>query len=576
MSDDAAGKARRRLVSFLGLGRLNAPPPYYEEVCYELEGRVSTCTPLVQVALEELIGFDEIVLLGTEDVEGRWLTGGVLESLAPNVHRKVRFERVPAGQDQTERWRLFKRVAEAIGAGGDVTFDELVLDVTHGLRIQPLLGAAAVSFALSEWQRLRLEKPPKLRVVYGAFDARVNGVAPVWDVTELVTAAQWNAALDALTRYGRADDLESLAKVTAKAAVSAVGQGGDREAFGLESHIRKIGEKARLFADDLAFGRLLSLTRRSSRELEATLRDERTRTWTTRIPVLKAPVERLMSQAGALKSDDPLRAEGIATFGAIAEYYEKTQRFLELAATIREGLVAHHALVTGKSVTYTNRGVSGWGDADEAWKAFQKSTARDPSSAPRELFGNAKLSSAAAPLRNDLEHLGLREDPRSASEARRQLHELRIELSKLLKGESDASAKAEAPPARRSVFLNLSNHPVSTWSTDQVEAARALGFGEPVDLPGGFPLVPPNASTADVVRMAEEVSARAVAEGAAAAHVSGEHTFTFALVRRLEANGIRCFAATSEREVSETVSADGSVIRTSRYRFVKWREYGDL
>ena len=122
-------------------------------------------------------------------------------------------------------------------------------------------------------------------------------------------------------------------------------------------------------------------------------------------------------------------------------------------------------------------------------------------------------------------------------------------------------------------FLNLSNHPVASWSQEQFDAARALDLGEPCDLEGGMPLVPPEASTEQVVVLAAELVRRAFEQGLWGAHVAGEFTLTSALVREFQWRGVRCFVATTRRESREVPVAGGGVERHSEFRFVRWREY---
>lgn len=132
-------------------------------------------------------------------------------------------------------------------------------------------------------------------------------------------------------------------------------------------------------------------------------------------------------------------------------------------------------------------------------------------------------------------------------------------------------ALASAP--RESCFLNVSNHAISSWSPAQMEGARALGLGEPRDLPEGMPQVPPGVDQAEVVRLAQSLARQAAEIGARGAFVAGEFTLTHAVVSQLQAGGIRCFAATTERHVDEDVRPDGSIDRRSVFRFVRWREY---
>lgn len=125
------------------------------------------------------------------------------------------------------------------------------------------------------------------------------------------------------------------------------------------------------------------------------------------------------------------------------------------------------------------------------------------------------------------------------------------------------------------MFLNLSNHPIATWTVPQHEAALALGLGPPTDLPDGMPQVPPDAGPDAVAALADTLTARAIALGARGAAVFGEPTLTAALVARMALAGIPCFSATTAREATE-VATPTSVTKTSTFVFVRWRAYPPL
>jgi len=114
-------------------------------------------------------------------------------------------------------------------------------------------------------------------------------------------------------------------------------------------------------------------------------------------------------------------------------------------------------------------------------------------------------------------------------------------------------------------FVNLSNHPSAGWSPEQRAAAEALG-GVVVDV--AFPDVPPMADTADVVALAREVCTR-LPPDARLAMVQGEATLLVALVAELHARGVRCFAATTQRNSVD--HGDGR--RTLTFTFVRFRDY---
>lgn len=118
-------------------------------------------------------------------------------------------------------------------------------------------------------------------------------------------------------------------------------------------------------------------------------------------------------------------------------------------------------------------------------------------------------------------------------------------------------------------FYNVSNHPSARWSASQLEAAHKMG-GQVVDI--AFPAVPSAATTAEVVQMAEQVAAQVFAD-CEQAMVQGEMTLTLAIVRALQARGITCLAACSDRKTVEKVQPDGSTVKTATFEFVQFRAY---
>lgn len=117
-------------------------------------------------------------------------------------------------------------------------------------------------------------------------------------------------------------------------------------------------------------------------------------------------------------------------------------------------------------------------------------------------------------------------------------------------------------------FVNLSNHPLGEWSADQRAAARALA-PLVVDVP--FPAVPSDAD-ADALGGLVASALDAVPRGACAAMVQGEPVVSVMLVAALQARGVRCVVATTDRCV-ETLE-DGRQVR--RFAFKGWRGWPPL
>ena len=122
------------------------------------------------------------------------------------------------------------------------------------------------------------------------------------------------------------------------------------------------------------------------------------------------------------------------------------------------------------------------------------------------------------------------------------------------------------------MLINLSNHPVSKWSNEQLSAAQTQ-FGEVVDLP--FPTVDPQADESQVVSLADEYADRVselAGKNQVTVHLMGEMNFTFALAARLQKRGYPCVASTTERIVQELPNGRKEV----KFQFVRFRNYAQL
>lgn len=78
------------------------------------------------------------------------------------------------------------------------------MDVTHGFRSLPLMSLVAVSY-------LRVIKKVEVQqIVYGAFDAQVDGRTPVFDLTPFVRLFDWSIAADKFLTTGNGYALAKL------------------------------------------------------------------------------------------------------------------------------------------------------------------------------------------------------------------------------------------------------------------------------------------------------------------------------------------------------------------------------
>ena len=116
------------------------------------------------------------------------------------------------------------------------------------------------------------------------------------------------------------------------------------------------------------------------------------------------------------------------------------------------------------------------------------------------------------------------------------------------------------------MFINLTNHPSSGWSEEQLKAAYE--YGKVIDI--SFPNIEPFFTSKEVEELAEIiVDGISDLDTHPVVHVMGEMTFTYAVVSRLRSMGIKCVASTTERLVK--MMPDGK--KVSEFKFVQFREY---
>ncbi len=124
------------------------------------------------------------------------------------------------------------------------------------------------------------------------------------------------------------------------------------------------------------------------------------------------------------------------------------------------------------------------------------------------------------------------------------------------------------------MLINLSNHPISCWSQNQLAAAKEL-YVDVIDLP--FPAVPPQSDEVSIADLAQEYQDRCLSTlhqfplQKNAVHVMGEMTLTYALVSLLLKDGVDCVASTTERIVTGIQGKD-----VPEFRFVRFRRYPRL
>lgn len=121
----------------------------------------------------------------------------------------------------------------------------------------------------------------------------------------------------------------------------------------------------------------------------------------------------------------------------------------------------------------------------------------------------------------------------------------------------------------KKIFINFSNHPSANWSKEQY--SEAIKYGEIIDI--SFPDVDPELDSDGIIQLAYEYAEKIMKYKPAAVMCQGEMTLSFKVVEMLKSKGILVLAACSAKEAYYETQSDGSVVKTHRFRFVRFRSY---
>ncbi len=167
---------KKLLLTFLGTGK-------YEPCRYQFSDSLSDEEAFFSVSLAEHLKPDKVVSLQTE--KAAEINGTALDGKIKRLGIEHNVVTIPNGASEDELWQIFGLLTEAVDPGC-----ELHLDITHGFRSQPLLGFIALNY-------LRITR--KIRIGglhYGAFEARKENIAPVFDLTAFLTLLDWTSAAE--------------------------------------------------------------------------------------------------------------------------------------------------------------------------------------------------------------------------------------------------------------------------------------------------------------------------------------------------------------------------------------------
>lgn len=196
----------KKIITFLGTGK-------YEETTYSYTNKITgekieVITRFVQEAIHKIVGDDSIIYVGltSQAREKNWLDNGERIGLKSIFDSKnIKYEEVPLldGKDEEEIWNNFDTIFEILEEGDDV-----YVDVTHSFRSIPIIIMSVLNYA-------KFIKNITIKAIYyGAFEAKVDGIAPVFDLSLFNTITDWTIGAEKFINTGDSSQLSKMVKET--------------------------------------------------------------------------------------------------------------------------------------------------------------------------------------------------------------------------------------------------------------------------------------------------------------------------------------------------------------------------
>ncbi|NUQ70594.1 MAG: hypothetical protein HUU17_07210 [Chthonomonadales bacterium] len=377
-----------RLLTFLGTTE-------YKEVPYRLHDQAFR-TRLCPVAISRIERIADVVVFVTDEARAMWF--GTLEAELAESGATCRAVGIQLPNDEAGMWSLFRAVQ------GEMTGPNVALDVTHAFRAIPFVAMSVAGFA-------RATNPEAVAAIYyGAYEARDDdGVAPIIELTSLVSVLDWTAAVGAFQRYGDAAIIAKLIGLERRRLASA-GRRDDLTALG-----QVAGDLERASADLLACRpRLVSETARRSREAI----NRHAETTKERTPAFHAVRNTLLGALGALAVDTGGMSPRIMLEAQLAmvRWYVNHGHPLHALALSREWLVTLVCILR-----------------DLDWESRERRDEAERHIHNREVPPDvADRFDRVSQWRNDVLHCGMRASAMSAETVLKNVAKLLAELSPLL------------------------------------------------------------------------------------------------------------------------------------------------
>jgi CRISPR-associated DxTHG motif protein len=304
-----------KLITFLGITS-------YDEIEYRWND-LSYKTKFVQEAFVHWLKPEATCVLLTEKARAEnW--GKLCDKLKRHT-QTVEEIKIPDGKSEAELWEIFEAISEVVQEG-----DEIAFDITHGFRSLPMIAMLTIAY-------LKQVKGVKVQyVLYGAYEARDNQGAPVFDLTPFADLLEWLVAAKMFTATGDSSELGRLIQDVQDAAHR------NKEAYGdsLPLALKNFGAALKEVSNDLLLARVPNLPKSVINLIEKQKRaSAEVSDWT---PPLTLLLDKIAD------AYEPFQDDSLPTQAALIRWYLDHNHIVQAMTLAREWVVSYHLHKEGK------------------------------------------------------------------------------------------------------------------------------------------------------------------------------------------------------------------------------------
>lgn len=406
----------RKIITFLGIR------PQLTQ--YQFNGQVYAGQVFAE-AMRQFETYDQMLVCATDEATEK--TWPVLAQL--HDERIVRVP-IPNGQDTDEMWVMFSAILEHVAEG-----DQVIFDITHGLRSLPFLIFLFAAY-LKSAKNVRIEA-----IYYGAFElgnSKMDKPAPVIDLSEFVQMLDW---ITATSRFVDTGDGQALAKLLKDGIPP-----GERMKNDLAE--RELGNQLRHAAEAID---TISLALRVTRPVEVMESTGKlAQTLDRAMPAIQErvkPFALLASQIaesyGQFALEQATQAEqaceGLLRQRDMIRWYLKRRQVVQAATLAREWVISFvvyqlklsmfDSKTVREPVETALNNAARKKRAEPGEERYSQYTA--PVAALPQIEDLCSLWNALGDLRNDIAHCGMRLKPRSVQEIKTKVERLGASIDAL-------------------------------------------------------------------------------------------------------------------------------------------------